>query len=86
METDFLRGADRDGYDASLDAAELHLENVLADAPVHGGRGGAVTGYAGPGKAKARMVCQAFVDGAGGGRVHQPPTRSLDSAGRPSSA
>jgi hypothetical protein len=40
METDFLRGADRDGYDASLDAAELHLE-ICWPTPVHGGRGGA---------------------------------------------
>jgi hypothetical protein len=80
METDCLRGADRDGYDASLDASELHRWSSLAAAPVDGG-GGAVTGYAGPGKAKARVVCQAFVDGAGGGRVYQPPTRSLAAGG-----
>jgi hypothetical protein len=34
-----------------------------------------VFGYVPKGKAKARVVCEAFVRGAGGGRVYQPPPR-----------
>ena len=34
---------------------------------------GPVFGYVPKGKAKARVICEAFVRGAGGGRVYQPP-------------
>lgn len=36
-----------------------------------------VTGYVPKGKAKARVVCAAFVQGAGGGVVRQPPPARL---------
>ena len=52
------------GYDATLN------DTPTEGAPATGI--GSVTGYAAAGKAKARTVCQAFVDGAGGGRVLQP--------------
>ncbi|WP_326535354.1 hypothetical protein [Pseudorhodoferax sp.] len=57
------------GYDATL---EESAPACAPAAPI-----GSVTGYAAAGKAKARSVCQAFVDGAGGGRVLQPPPRRL---------
>jgi hypothetical protein len=38
---------------------------------------GRVTGYVPKGKSKAALLCRAFVDGAGGGVVHQPPPASL---------
>ncbi len=38
---------------------------------------GDIAGYAAPGKSKARVVCAAFLAGAGGGRVWQPPPRRL---------
>ena len=65
-----MRRRDGEGYDASLDAAYRGSDAraALAGASPQG----VVTGYAGKGKAKARVVCQAFVDGAGGGRVLQP--------------
>ncbi len=62
------------GYDATLDAVEAVEFDRAAAAP---SASGAVVGYAGIGKAKARFVCQAFVDGSGGGAVHQPPPRRL---------
>jgi hypothetical protein len=38
---------------------------------------GDIAGYAAPGKSKARLVCAAFLEGAGGGRVWQPPPARL---------
>ena len=65
-----MRRSEGEGYDASLEAARGFLERMSSPdgAALHG----VVTGYAGKGKAKARVVCQAFVEGAGGGRVLQP--------------
>ena len=40
-------------------------------------RSGRVTGYVPKGKAKARVLCAAFVEGAGGGVVRQPPPARL---------
>lgn len=64
------------GYDATLDAVDVDVDAANGAGP-HGS--GAVTGYAGTGKAKARAVCRAFVDGSGGGAVLQPPPRRLRS-------
>jgi len=75
-----LRASDRDGYDASLDASELRVGDSVSALHPDGGDA-RIAAYAGPGKAKARIVCQAFVDGAGGGRVHQPPPKSLGPGG-----
>ena len=46
--------------------------------PPGAGSDGGLRPAAGPGKRKARIVCQAFVDGAGGGRCTSRPPRSLD--------
>ena len=40
-------------------------------------RRGRVNGYVPRGKAKARVLCAAFVEGAGGGTVCQPPPRRI---------
>lgn len=37
-----------------------------------------ITGYVPKGKSKAALLCRAFVEGAGGGRVRQPPPRRLE--------
>jgi hypothetical protein len=42
---------------------------------------GAVHGYAAKGKSKARVLCEAFLQGAGGGSVFQPPPRNLAPGG-----
>lgn len=83
------------GYDADLDAAALASAGTgmpwpgralppgfgwhpgdpsLADA-------GLPIGYAAAGKAKARVVCAAFIEGAGGGPVLQPAPRRLVGCG-----
>lgn len=72
-----MRRGEGEGYDASIDASQFDAGLALAQSADAGATQGAVTGYAGPGKAKARVVCQAFLDGAGGGRVLQPPPRQL---------
>jgi len=71
----------RGGYDASLDACAFHPGAVDRSFGDSMASPGAVTGYAGPGKDKARLVCQAFVEGAGGGKVWQPAPRSLGPGG-----
>ena len=43
--------------------------------------GHVVSGYAAKAKSKARVVCEAFVRGAGGGRVYQPPPGRLGRGG-----
>lgn len=63
-----------DGYDASLDGDETALD---AGSWRRAAGSSAIAGYAAKGKAKARVVCQAFLEGAGGGRVWQPPPRRL---------
>ncbi len=68
-----------DGYDASIWPADVVAgARPILDADWLEGTSRGVTGYAGPGKAKARVVCQAFVDGAGGGTVRQPPPARLE--------
>lgn len=79
METASLRASGGDGYDASLDVCELQ-PSIAGVPPLGDGTDNArITGYAASGKAKARIVCQAFIDGAGGGVVLQPAPRSLGS-------
>ena len=68
-----MRRDDGEEYDAPIEASQF--------APSPGDDHGAVTGYAGADKAKAALVCQAFVEGAGGGRVLQPPPRFLATGG-----
>lgn len=69
--------AARQAYDATLDETPAPAGPVLPGIWGLPADCSAVTGYAAAGKAKARVVCQAFVDGAGGGQVRQPAPRTL---------
>src|SRR5215203_3412978 len=77
MHTLDSRSTHRRGYDASLDAFTFHSSGLPRSFGNDLAPPGAITGYAGPGKEKARLVCQAFVEGAGGGKVWQPAPRAL---------
>lgn len=63
-------------YEPSLDAfTDLGQLNssFRGGSPHHA----VVNGYAARGKSKARLLCEAFIEGAGGGSIFQPPPRRL---------
>jgi hypothetical protein len=66
------------GYDATLldwnEAGEASRARTTAEPGFSRNR---IHGYAAKGKAKARVVCEAFVQGAGGQGVCQPPPQRL---------
>ena len=66
------------GYDATLmDCSQTTEESSSCTTPSSGISKNCIRGYAAKGKAKARVVCDAFVRGAGGQGVCQPPPKKL---------
>jgi hypothetical protein len=66
------------GYDATvLDWGMAHEDVCSRGALAIGISANRISGYAAKGKAKARVVCEAFVQGAGGQGVCQPPPQRL---------
>jgi len=67
-----------DGYDATLENWRPEIDEFpSAGIAVPRVFQTQICGYAAKGKAKARVVCEAFVQGAGGSGVFQPPPARL---------